>query len=286
VSPPSSAAIQALNSITEFSPMPAAWLCDIWGVLHNGAEAFPEAVAACRTYRQTGGIVLLVSNAPRPATAVGEQFIRLGIPADAYDGILTSGDVTRGLLATVADKKLLHIGPERDLGLFAGLDLTLVEARQAEVIICTGLFDDTRETAEDYRARFIDWVGRGLPMVCANPDIFVDRGGEIIACAGALAALYGELGGTVRYAGKPYPEVYATALAWLANRAQSHITSDNVLVIGDGVHTDIKGAAQQGIRSVYVASSIYLKEPFSASSVTNLFADLGYSPTAAMPTLR
>jgi HAD superfamily hydrolase (TIGR01459 family) len=268
------------------APRPIAWLCDIWGVLHNGAAAFPEAVAACRAYRHSGGIVLLVSNAPRPSSAVAEQFVRLGIPTDAYDGILTSGDVTRGVLAAMTDRRLTHIGPERDLGLFDGFGLTLVEPSAADTLVCTGLFDDTRETAETYRAQFEGLVLRGLPMICANPDISVDRGGQIIACAGALAALYAELGGVVRYAGKPYPEVYAAALAWLSTEAGKPVVSADVLAIGDGVYTDIQGAAGQGIRSVYVSSSIYLTAPFSAQSVSDLFSRHAFRPDAALAALR
>jgi HAD superfamily hydrolase (TIGR01459 family) len=283
---PATLDIPIVATIGDIKPAPMAWLCDIWGVLHNGVTAFPKAIAACQAYRRSGGLVLLVSNAPRPASAVAEQFVRLSIPRDAYDHILTSGDVARGLLVSLADRPLHHIGPDRDVGLFAGLGVTRVAAHDAEHIVCTGLFDDTRETAEDYRQGFVGMVARGLPMLCANPDLSVDRGGQIIACAGALAALYADLGGVVRYAGKPHPEVYRAALAWVSTRAGRVVSPADVLAIGDGVFTDIQGASAEAIASVYIASSVYLKEPFSSASVARLFAGRDFRPNAAMPELQ
>lgn len=262
-----------------------AWLCDIWGVLHNGTAAFPGVPEACAAFRRRGGRILLVSNAPRPAATVGAQLIKLGISDVCYDGILTSGDVTRDLLADDTGQRIYHIGPERDLGLFDGLALERVGASECEAIICTGLFDDTTETPETYRTSLDALARRKRPMLCANPDITVDRGGQIIYCAGALAKLYQELGGAVTYAGKPHGAVYTTARTRLGGMAGRNIDDARILAIGDGVYTDIKGAAAHGIASLYVASRIYLTEPFSAASVTRLFAPLDFKPDAAMPTL-
>jgi HAD superfamily hydrolase (TIGR01459 family) len=263
-----------------------AWLCDIWGVLHNGVAAFPGVAEACAQYRRQGGRILLVSNAPRPAAIVAGQLEKLGITSASYDAILTSGDVTATLLGAMPRLPIYHIGPERDLGIFAGLDLPRVSEAEAHSIVCSGLFDDTTETPETYRASFERCVARRLPMMCANPDITVERGGQIISCAGALAKLYEELGGTVTYAGKPHAEVYAAAQTKLANSAGRPIAADRLLAIGDGVYTDIKGAAAAGIDSLYIPSPIYMTEPFAADSVARLFAPLPFRPTAAMARLQ
>jgi HAD superfamily hydrolase (TIGR01459 family) len=263
-----------------------AWLCDIWGVLHNGTAAFPGVAEACAQYRRNGGRVLLISNAPRPSSAVGPQLEKLGISSASYDAILTSGDLTRdGLSHVTTRQRIMHIGPERDLGLFDGLDVVLVDEADADVIVCTGLFDDTTETPETYQAQFARLKARRLPMICANPDITVERGGKIIYCAGALAEAYRVLGGDVQLFGKPYRGAYEAAQSVLARLAQRAIDPSRLLAIGDGVFTDIKGAAGYGIDSLYVASPIYLKEAFSADSVGRLFRPLGFAPQAAMPRL-
>jgi HAD superfamily hydrolase (TIGR01459 family) len=264
-----------------------AWLCDIWGVLHNGVAAFPHAVEACRMYRRTGGVVLLVSNAPRPAAAVAQQLLNLGVSDDAYDSILTSGDVTRDLLATLGNSPIHHIGPDRDLGIFDGLAVVLTKLEHASALVCTGLFDDTRETAEDYRGQVLQTAMRyGLPMICANPDIHVERGGKIIACAGAVAAVYANMGGDVQYAGKPHPAVYRAAVDRIASLLGRAVDQSELLAIGDGINTDIKGAAAEGIPSIYVASPVHLKVPFNASSLAALFEPLAFRPTAAIDALR
>jgi HAD superfamily hydrolase (TIGR01459 family) len=263
-----------------------AWLCDIWGVLHNGTAAFPGVAEACAQYRRNGGRVLLISNAPRPSAAVGPQLEKLGISSASYDAILTSGDLTRDSMSRITTRqRILHIGPERDLGLFDGLDVVLVDEAGADVVVCTGLFDDTTETPETYRAQFARLKARNLPMLCANPDITVERGGQIIFCAGALAEAYRALGGDVQWFGKPYLGAYEAAQSVLARLAQRAIDPSRLLAIGDGVFTDIKGAAGYGIDSLYVASPIYLKEAFSADSVGRLFRPLGFAPQAAIPRL-
>ena len=165
------AEIPILDSICELAARSDAWIVDIWGVMHNGARAFDAASAACQRFRAEGGTVLLMSNAPRPFAAVVEHMQALGVAGDAYDGGVTSGDVTRDLIAAVQGRPLLHVGPDRDKGLFTGLDVRLARASAAEVIICSGLFDDTRETPADYTLLFEPLVARGLPMICANPDI-------------------------------------------------------------------------------------------------------------------
>src|SRR5262245_60954160 len=209
-------AIPIQSSISTVAPHAQAWLVDIWGVLHNGARAFPAACDACRTFRGKGGIVVLISNAPRPFPAVVPHLTSLGVPADAYDTGITSGDVTRGLLEAWRGRRVLHIGPQRDLGLFTDRGVQLATAETAEMVVCSGLYDDTKETPADYAALFPDLLARRLPMICANPDIKVERGGELVWCAGALAANYAASGGDVIYAGKPHLPVYEQAFATIA----------------------------------------------------------------------
>lgn len=276
--------IPLLSSLSE-RPAADAWLCDIWGVLHNGKSAFEGAKAATAAFRKAGGIVVLVSNAPRPASVVARHLQTFGITADSYDAIVTSGDVTRSLMQSRAPVPFVHIGPDRDHGIFAGLDWPETDATNAELLLCSGLEDDQLETPDTYRDVFVELVGRGIPMICANPDIRVERGDEVIYCAGALAQLYASLGGDVTYAGKPHKPVYDTALATISGLAGRDIGHDRVLAIGDGINTDIRGAAGVGIPSLFIASAIHVDGPLSQAKLDALFAPLPFRPSAAMDAL-
>ena len=262
-----------------------AWIVDIWGVMHNGVSAFAVAVAACRRFRAAGGTVLLLSNAPRPFPDVVGQLRALGVADDAYDGGVTSGDVTRGLIGAVPGRAFLHIGPDRDKGLTAGLDVKTVRARDAEAILCSGLWDDTRETPDDYEELFSILIDRGLPMICANPDIKVERGNQLVYCAGALAAAYGNLGGTVTYAGKPYRPAYDMAFAEIAKLRGAPVAPSSILAIGDGVETDIRGGCEAGLKTVMIASAVHLGDGLSEATLAKLFAARDFAPIAALPAL-
>jgi HAD superfamily hydrolase (TIGR01459 family) len=229
-----------------------ALLCDVWGVLHNGVAAFPAAVDAIARFRRTAGPVVLITNSPRPYPSIREQLRRLGVHDDAYDVAVTSGDVTRAVISARPGVKLLHLGPDRDLPFYEGLDVVLVPEQEAELISCTGLRDDVVETPEDYRAELERLVGRGLPMVCANPDIVVERGDRLVYCAGALARLYTELGGAAILAGKPHPPIYEAAKRHIARLGGS-----KVLAIGDGLPTDIRGAVDNGYPVLLVTGGIH-----------------------------
>ncbi|MET0650963.1 MAG: TIGR01459 family HAD-type hydrolase [Hyphomicrobiaceae bacterium] len=278
-------AIPIQSSISAAAPDSLAWLVDIWGVLHNGARAFPAACEACRTFRGKGGIVVLISNAPRPFTAVVPHLTSLGVPADAYDTGVTSGDVTRGLLEAWRGRRVLHIGPERDLGIFTGLGITLAAAEGAEAVVCSGFYDDTKETPADYADLFEGLLARRLPMICANPDIKVERGGELVWCAGALAADYQAKGGEVVYAGKPYLPIYQRALGIIDALAGQPVNKDGVLAIGDGLETDLRGAHAAGLPSVFIASAIHAPGGLSADVLRDLFAARPFAPVAALPAL-
>jgi len=229
-----------------------ALLCDVWGVLHNGVGAFPKAVEALRRFRETTGPVVLVTNAPRPNPPIREQLRRLGVPDDAYDDVVTSGDVTRKVITPHPGTRIFHLGPERDLSLYDGLDISLVAEEEAELLSCTALVDDTLETPEDYRAQLGRFVDRGIRMVCANPDLVVERGDRLVYCAGALARLYAELGGEAILVGKPHAPIYAAARERIATLGGARI-----LAVGDGLPTDIRGAVDNGIPVLFVTCGIH-----------------------------
>lgn len=246
-----------ISGLSALAPRYGAVLCDVWGVLHNGVAAFQGAVEALVQYRRAGGHVVLLTNAPRPYLSVVAQITALGVPAEAYDAVVTSGDVTRSLLASRLERAIVHIGPPRDLTLIEGLPGRLASDAEGEIIVATGLYDDDREVPEDYRARFEPLVKRGLPFVCANPDIVVERGHSMVYCAGALAELYAAMGGDVVMVGKPFAPIYKAALARIDDVAGRPVDIRSVLAIGDGLPTDIAGAARNNLDVLFVTGGIH-----------------------------
>ena len=240
-------------------------LCDVWGVLHDGRRAHVAAGEALIRFRALPGPrrrrVILVSNAPRPWPGVQTILDGYGVPREAYDAILTSGDLTRRLIAEHPGERVHHLGPERDAPIFEGLDLTLVPGAEAQRVVCTGLFDDDTETEEDYRAMLAEFRARNVPMICANPDLVVERDKRLIPCAGLIAQAYEAIGGDVVYAGKPYRPVYETALA-IAGELDGTTPPDpaRVVAVGDAIRTDIAGASAYGIPSILVARGIHAEE--------------------------
>jgi HAD superfamily hydrolase (TIGR01459 family) len=249
--------IPVIASIQDVGVRYSAWLVDIWGVMHNGVRAFAPAVEATRRFREQGGLVLLLSNSPRPSETLRQQLRTLGVADQSYDATVSSGDLTRYELEKRDGARVFHLGPKRDLPIFAGLNLSRVDANQAELIVCTGLFDDETETPGDYRALLSDLAERGLMMFCANPDHMVERGDRLIYCAGALADLYEQVGGRAIYAGKPHLPIYKLAFETIERLAGKPVPRNKILAIGDGVRTDIAGAAAAGISSVFVASALH-----------------------------
>jgi HAD superfamily hydrolase (TIGR01459 family) len=278
-------AVPIVSSIAPLLDGVEAWICDIWGVVHNGLAAVPGAVDACIRFRARGGTVLLLTNAPRPADAIEEQLARLAVPRDAFDAVLTSGDLTLRLIADHVGQPLAHLGPDRDRGLFASGVSLVPRLDEARVIVCSGLYDDERETAEDYRERLAGPVARQVPMICANPDVTVARGDRIIPCAGAIAALYETLGGRVVYAGKPYLPIYARAFEMIEAARGRPVARTATLAIGDGINTDIRGALAAELRSVFVSSPVHMKEPLTADAIERAMSALPGRPVAAMAAL-
>ncbi|MEA2910369.1 MAG: hypothetical protein QOJ15_2450 [Bradyrhizobium sp.] len=263
-------------------------LSDIWGVVHNGLEAFPEACEALRNFRKHGGTVILITNAPRPADSVQRQLRKLGIADETYDAIVSSGDLTRHFVADHPGRKMFWIGPERDSSIHRGLDPALAPLLEADYIVCTGLFDDETESAEDYRAMMLQARERKLPLICANPDIVVERGDRLIYCAGAIAELYRELGGEVIFYGKPHRPIYQRAMELAAERQRHPIKLNQVLAIGDSVRTDLAGAHGFGIDCLFVTRGIHAEDfegidQLNPAAVKELF---GHPPRALTRELR
>jgi HAD superfamily hydrolase (TIGR01459 family) len=264
-------------------------LSDIWGVVHNGIESFPEACEALHTFRSRGGTVILITNAPRPADSVQRQLRKLGVPDTSYDAIVSSGDLTRNYLAAHAGGKVFWLGPERNDSTYRGLNPLLSSLEDADYIVCTGLLDDETETAEDYRAMMLKARERRLPLICANPDIVVERGDRLVYCAGAIAELYRELGGEVIFYGKPHRPIYEQAMTLASAQRNGQPTPlDRVLAIGDSVRTDLAGALDFGIDCLFVMRGIHSEElagvdQLDPASVKELF---GHPPKALIRELR
>ena len=274
---------QLLTHLADIAPKYDALICDIWGVLHNGATAFSAACSALKHFRERHGRVVLLTNAPRPAKDLEDQFRRFGVPLDCFDAIVTSGEAARADLArrsAAVRLAMLHLGPERDRNVFEGLNIALSDHAHAELVLCTGLYNDDHETPEDYAGLLAGLRKRDLVMLCANPDLVVQRGGQLVYCAGALAQAYEEIGGSVVYYGKPHRPIYDAAFATL--KGASHM-----LAIGDGLHTDIRGANAAGIDALFIADGIHGEDvaEFTARHIAELFAETGVHAVAAMRAL-
>src|SRR5215470_13186236 len=253
----------APSFIDHFAPLAARYdvvLSDVWGVVHNGIAAFADACEALTRFRAGGGTVLLITNAPRPAQVVVRLLDRLKVPHAAYDGIVSSGDVAQEVILARRGERMFHIGPERDHPTFTELDIALAPADTADYIVCSGLYDDDTETPDDYRGLLADLRKRDLFMVCANPDLVVERGERLVYCAGAIADLYASLGGRVLYAGKPHRPIYDTALARASAARGTATPLARVLAIGDSVRTDLAGANGVGIDCLFVTAGIHAEE--------------------------
>lgn len=249
-----------IESFGEIAPLIDVLICDVWGVVHNGQSAHVAACAALERFRAGGGTVVMVSNAPRPSADVARHIGRLGVTEGSYDRIVTSGDVTRGLIAERPGRRALHIGPERDLTVFAGLDVRLSGLEEADYCVCTGFADDETETPADYAPLLMAMARRGLTMICGNPDLVVERGDKLIPCAGALAEAYEGLGGATIYAGKPHRPVYETALALAAELRGEAVDRSRVMAVGDAIRTDVAGAAGIGVPAILLLEGIHWDE--------------------------
>ena len=271
----------------EIAPDYDVLLCDVWGVVHNGVTAFPPACDTLMRARAAGAVVVFITNSPRPSDQVARQLERLQVPRETYDAMVSSGDVTRGVIAERRGQTLCHIGPDRDNSIFTGLDVQFAPLQSADYVVCSGLDDDDVDTPEDYRARLETMLKRKLFMVCGNPDVVVERGDKLVYCAGAIADLYAAMGGEVLYAGKPYRPIYDMALAKAAATGGTKPALKRVLAIGDSIRTDLKGARTLGADFLFVTSGIHAEELGSrerpdTGALKNAFTAGGGMPQAVM----
>lgn len=279
-----------IASLAQLEGRYPAILCDVWGVIHNGVQSFAEPNRALAEARSRGIAVVLLTNSPRRHDGVEAQIRSLGVPDEAWDRIVTSGDVTRDLIAE-GPRRVFHIGSGRDYSIFDGLDVELVEEFEADAVVCTGLFDDDSETPADYAELLARLRARNLPFVCANPDIMVERGDKVVWCAGAIARDFAQLGGRTLIAGKPHAPIYAAALKAASDIVGRDIAHNEALCIGDGVMTDIKGAADNGFDALYISGGVHAREHGGpegpdADLLAAFLGRHGYRPIATMPKLR
>ena len=246
-------------------------LSDVWGVIHDGVHGFPEACKALQTFRAQGGTVIMITNAPRPADSVQRQLRKMDISDETYDAIVSSGDLTRSFVASRLEQPLLQIGPERDNPMFRGLDVKFTTLENAEYIVCTGPYDDEVETEENYRGMMEEALKRNLTLVCANPDMVVERGHRLITCAGAIAELYRSLGGEVIFYGKPHRPIYDRALELAAEKRGGATPSSRILAIGDSVRTDLTGANLMGLDCLFLTRGIHSAD-FEGLDIADEFA--------------
>lgn len=253
--------VSQINGLSDLAQTYKLILCDVWGVIHNGVSAFPASSDALKTFRENGhGKVILLTNAPRPDWWVKNQLDDLGVPDTAYDAIVTSGDVTRHDILTRGARKVFALGPEKDRNFYDGLPIELVHRDDAELVTVTGLIDDEAEVPDDYHSMLEGFLQRGLTIICANPDIVVERGDRLVYCGGAVAEKYREMGGQSLYFGKPHAPIYDRALETGRGLIGRDIDKHQVLAIGDGIATDVKGANDADIDCLFVTGGIHSAE--------------------------
>lgn len=288
--------VRIISSLDEIATQYDVLFCDLWGCVHNGQTAYPAAISALQRFRRGGGRVVLLTNAPRPAKFIAQQLQRLGVPGDAWDEIVSSGDAAQdAMFAGAVGHRVWAIAPDKDDGFFDDIPDEWKDARpivkvpldEAEGIVATGPFDEDSEQASDYHDRLSLALDRGLKLLCANPDIVVDLGDRRIICAGAIAQYYEQLGGEALYFGKPHPPIYD-----LARRRIGLHDSSRVLAIGDGIGTDILGAEREGIDSVFVTGGL-ASDQFGADVenpdgplLETWLKDIGRRPTYVIGRLR
>ena len=249
-----------LDAASELSRRHPVWLCDVWGVVHNGAAAITEACDALIRHRRNGGVVVLLTNAPRRWPRVVALFDRFGVPPGIYDRVVSSGDVTRGLIEMRAGQSIFHLGPDRDNDLTVDLPVKFTSFADAEAVLCTGLQDDHLESVGDYEPMLAEMLRRDMTMICANPDKVVHVGDRLFPCAGLLAERYAEIGGRVEMAGKPYPPIYRAALDQAREVFGRDFEPDEVLAIGDSLPTDMAGAARNRVPALFIRQGIHREE--------------------------
>ncbi|MEM6679180.1 MAG: TIGR01459 family HAD-type hydrolase [Pseudomonadota bacterium] len=294
---------QMIDSLDAVAADYDALLVDLWGCYHNGVTPYPDALEALRRYRARAqaagalGIVILLTNAPRPSTGVRRFLDAIGAPAegDTHDGIMSSGEACkRAMNGGAHGGRYVYIGPERDLGMLPDFEGQRVSIEDADCVLLVGFRDDKHEDPSDYDAEMAAWAARGIPVLCANPDTIVDKGAERLWCAGAIAERYAERHpeAPLVWYGKPHAPSYDAAFALLDQLAGQAVARHRVLGIGDGIHTDVRGAHIQGCDALFISGGIAAPEVGATPEAPDparleaFFAAKGERPRYAMPFLR
>ncbi len=261
------AGIPQIDGLHDLAGRYDAILCDVWGVLIDGKRHFPRAAEALRRFRENGGLVVLVTNASRPDAEVRRQLLGLGLPEDAFDDLVSAGEATLREIVARRGQACYHLGPPRDNGLFEeagrrlGAPVRKVAPEAADYVVCTGLFEERAEVPQDYDERLAALRARGLVMLCANPDIVVAIGDDLVYCAGALAERYAAMGGKVLMFGKPHAPIYAAARERLARvNGGAAVPDARIVAIGDGALTDLAGAGRAGLDCVFITDGVHGEE--------------------------
>ena len=248
--------LKEVNNFSEISNQYNALICDIWGVIHNGQELFPGISECLLNFKKLNNVVILLSNAPRPSSYVSSVLDKFGFKDECYDGIITSGDLTKkSLNEKIFGENCYHIGPERDLNIFEGTNVNRVDFNNSDFIFVTGLFNDEIEDENDYLDLLNSAREREMTLVCANPDLLVQRGDKLIPCAGLISKTYEEMGGKVVNIGKPFSPIFKEAIEMV--KKNSKFDEHKILVVGDGLETDIKGANSIGLDSILVLGGLF-----------------------------
>lgn len=242
-----------IKGLSEIAHQYDGFIVDLWGVIHDGYKLFDDVLPCLQQLKSQGKTVVFLSNAPRSSGVVIEQLTAFGLPQELYSGVVTSGDLTLDYVRRHEAKTYFHIGlPEKDSSLLVGIGKNPAHQMHESELIIASNFDDARPYLEDYAEDFDLCVDRGIPMVCANPDLLVFRGDVRTLCAGTLAEDYMRRGGEVQFFGKPHPEIY--------QQLMSRYGGQSWLAIGDALATDIKGANAAGVDSLFVKSGIHQHE--------------------------
>ena len=250
-----------IQRLSDVSDAYDAILCDLWGCYHNGIEPFPPAVRACSEFRRRGGRVILLTNAPRPGGSVQHFLDGMGAPRESYDAIVSSGGACQAAIAEGRFGRRIHyVGPDRDLHVIEDIGLCPAPLDEADAVLVAGFRDDRNEHPDDYAPEMAEWRRRGLPVLCANPDLVVDRGEERLWCAGSIAKAYGEAGGEVVYFGKPHAPIYEHCFAVLEQMAGGPVPRERIIAAGDGIGTDVAGGRAMGLDTIFVTGGLAAAE--------------------------
>lgn len=250
-----------IQSFSEISDRYDAILCDLWGCYHDGIRPFKAAIRACEAFRQRGGRVILLTNAPRPPRSVQHFLDGIDAPRESYDAIESSGGACQAAIATGRFGQRIHyVGPERDLHMLEDIGLSPAPVAEAEAVLINGLRDDRTETPESYAAEIAEWRRHELPALCANPDLVVDHGDDRHYCAGSIAAAYAEAGGEVTYFGKPHAPIYEGCFEILQELNGAPVPPERIIVAGDGIATDVAGGRAMGLDALFVSGGLAAAE--------------------------